>query len=104
MNKSTWTRRLGAALVTTALLVGCASSNTRESTGEYIDDTAITTRVKTAIYNEPMLKVGQINVESYKGVVQISGFVDSKAASVKATQVAESVKGVQEVKNNLIVK
>jgi osmotically-inducible protein OsmY len=104
MNKSTWTRRLGAAVVMTALLAGCASSNTRESTGEYIDDTGLTTRVKTAIFNEPMLKVGQVNVESYKGVVQISGFVDSVKASVKATQVAESVKGVQEVKNSLIVK
>ncbi len=95
---------LGTVMVVMSLMAGCASTDTRESTGQYIDDTAITTRVKTAIYHDPMLKVGQINVESYKGVVQLSGFVDSKMAAVKATQVAGSVKGVQDVQNRLTVK
>lgn len=85
-------------------MAGCASSPTQSSTGEYIDDSAITAWVKTAIYNDPTLKIGQISVESYKGVVQLSGFVDSQQAVGKATQLARSVKGVQAVENSLIVK
>ena len=67
------------------LLVGaCASTSKQESTGEYFDDSLITTKVKTAILNEPSLKVSQISVETYKGVVQLSGFVDSADAGAKA--------------------
>jgi osmotically-inducible protein OsmY len=90
------------ALVT--LIAGCAGTSTQESTGEYIDDTTITTKVKAEIFNDPMLKVLQINVESYKGIVQLSGFVDSKHASERATEVAGAVDGVKGVKNNLVVK
>jgi osmotically-inducible protein OsmY len=104
MNKTTLTRRIVTGMLVAALTAGCASSPTQQSTGEYIDDSAITVWVKTAIYNDPTLKTGQIGVESYKGVVQLSGFVDSKQAVAKATQVASSVKGVKAVKNNLIVK
>jgi osmotically-inducible protein OsmY len=107
MNKTTLTKltkRMGAGMLVAALMAGCVSSATRESTGEYIDDSAITAWVKTAIYNDPTLKVGQINVESYKGVVQLSGFVDSTQAVAKAAQVASSIKGVQSVRNSLIVK
>lgn len=104
MNKTTLTKRIGTGMLVAALLVGCASGKTQESTGEYIDHSAITARVKTAIYNDPLLKVGQISVETYKGVVQLSGFVDSKQAVAKATQVARSVEGVEAVKNSLIVK
>ena len=83
---------------------GCASTPTREGTGEYVDDSAITTKVKAAIFNEPSLKVFQINVETFKGAVQLSGFVDSAQSIKKAGEVARSVTGVKSVKNNLIVK
>lgn len=91
-----------AALLLSAL--GCASTSTRESTGEYLDDTAVTTRVKTAIFNEPTLKVLQINVETYKNVVQLSGFVNTGAEMNKAVEVARGVKGVTSVKNDLRLK
>jgi len=84
--------------------LGCASTPTREGTGEYVDDSAITAKVKAAIFNEPSLKVFQINVETFKGDVQLSGFVDSSQSATKAGEVARSVKGVRSVKNNLIVK
>lgn len=90
------------ALVTVYL--GCASTPKREGTGEYLDDSAITTKVKAAIFNEPSLKVFQINVETFKGEVQLSGFVDSSQSVSKAGEVARGVKGVKSVKNNLIVK
>jgi osmotically-inducible protein OsmY len=90
-------------LLVTAFL-GCASTPTREGTGEYVDDSAITTKVKAAILNEPSLKVFQINVETFKGTVQLSGFVDSAQSIKKAGEVARSVTGVKSVKNNLIVK
>ena len=90
------------ALVT--VFVGCASTPKREGTGEYLDDSAITTKVKAAIFNDPALKVFQINVETFKGEVQLSGFVDSAAAKQKAGEVARGVGGVKSVKNNLIVK
>ncbi len=93
---------VGLALVT--FIAGCAGNSHRESTGEYIDDSAITTKVKAEIFNDPMLKVLQINVESYKGVVQLSGFVDSRQASEKAVEVTAGVKGVKGVKNSLVVK
>jgi osmotically-inducible protein OsmY len=87
-----------------AAFLGCASTPTREGTGEYVDDSAITTKVKAAIMNEPSLKVFQINVETFKGAVQLSGFVDSGRSVSKAGEVARSVSGVRSVKNNLIVK
>ena len=90
--------------VTLAFAVGCASTATQEGTGEYVDDTVITTKVKAAIFNEPTLKVNEINVETFKGVVQLSGFVSSKAAEVKAVEVARTVRGVKSVKNDMRVK
>jgi osmotically-inducible protein OsmY len=84
--------------------LGCASTPTRESTGEYVDDSVITTKVKAAIFNDPSLKVFQINVETFKGEVQLSGSVDSAQSVKKAGEVARSVGGVKSVKNNLIVK
>lgn len=85
-------------------LAGCAGTQKRESTGEYFDDSAITSKVKTEIFKDLTLKVLQINVESFKGVVQLSGFVDSAQASAKAVEIARSVKGVNAVKNSLVVK
>ena len=86
------------------LATGCASTSNRESTGQYIDDSAITTKVKKAIFDEPSLKVAQINVETYKSVVQLSGFVDSAAQIGTAGSVARAVEGVSSVKNDLRVK
>jgi len=90
-----------ALLLATA---GCASTSNQESTGQYIDDSAITTKVKKAIFDEPSLKVAQINVETYKSVVQLSGFVDSTAQIGTAGSIARSVAGVTSVKNDLRVK
>ena len=87
-----------------AVFLGCASTQKREGTGEYIDDSAITAKVKAAILSESSLKVFQINVETFKGEVQLSGFVDSAQSVNKAGEVARGVKGVKSVKNNLIVK
>jgi osmotically-inducible protein OsmY len=87
-----------------AVFVGCASTPTREGTGEYVDDSAITTKVKAAILAESSLKVFQINVETFKGEVQLSGFVDSSKSVNKAGEVARGVNGVKSVKNSLIVK
>ena len=91
---------LFAAVMLTAV-VGCASTDKKEGTAEYIDDTVITTKVKAAILNEPGLKSTEINVETFKGVVQLSGFVSDKQDIAKAGAVARSVKGVQSVKNDL---
>jgi osmotically-inducible protein OsmY len=88
-----------AALMLSAL--GCATQSEPQSPGAYMDDSWITTKVKTAILNEPSLKVMQINVETYKGVVQLSGFVDNAASQAKAVEIARSVQGVTSVKNDL---
>jgi len=84
--------------------MGCAATQKHESTGQYVDDTVITTKVKTAIFNEETLKMLQINVKSYQGVVQLSGFVDSAKNVSKAGEVARRIEGVKEVKNDLLVK
>jgi len=76
----------------------------QETPAEYVDDTVITTKVKAAVFNEPSLKSAEINVETYKGVVQLTGFVRSRAAINKAVAVAKSVKGVKSVKNDMILK
>lgn len=81
--------------------LGCASTSKKEGTGEYVDDTVITTKVKAAIFNEPTLKSTEINVETFKGVVQLSGFVNSQADIDKAVSLTRSVKGVVSVKNDM---
>jgi osmotically-inducible protein OsmY len=93
-------------LMTLALLfsLGCASTPTKEGTGEYVDDSVITTKVKAAIFNEPTLKSAEINVETFKGVVQLSGFVSSQSNINKAVEVARGVAGVTSVKNAMRVK
>jgi osmotically-inducible protein OsmY len=95
------------ALFLAVLLVsvlGCASTSKQESTGEYFDDSVITTKVKAAIFNEPSLKVADINIETFKGVVQLSGFVSSRANMDKAVEVARGVGGVKSVKNDMRLK
>jgi osmotically-inducible protein OsmY len=86
------------------LLLVCTASAQSETPGQYLDDSIITTKVKAAIFDEPALKSLQIEVETYKGVVQLSGFVDSKASVNKAGEVASKVEGVKSVKNDLNVK
>ena len=92
-----------SAVLFTSFL-GCAATSTQEGTGEYVDDSVITAKVKAAILNEPSLNVMEINVETFKGVVQLSGFVTDPANIKKATDVARSVTGVREVKNDIRVK
>jgi len=83
---------------------GCASTQKQEATGEYVDDSVITTRVKTAILAEPILSAAEINVETFKGVVQLSGFVTSRAAINKALELTRSIPGVSSVKNDMRLK
>ncbi|HSD39073.1 MAG TPA: BON domain-containing protein [Rhodocyclaceae bacterium] len=93
---------LGATLLTA---VGCSSTPTKEGTGEYIDDSVITTKVKSLILKDESLKTStEISVETFKGVVQLSGFVSSQAAANKAVSIASSVGGVKSVKNDIRVK
>jgi len=91
-------------LILVAALAACASTRTHESTGEYVDDSTITTKVKALLAEDDFLKSFQIGVETYKGTVQLSGFVNSQNAVDKAGEITRSVKGVKSVKNNLIVK
>jgi osmotically-inducible protein OsmY len=86
------------------LLAGCASTDKKESTGEYIDDTAITTKVKAAFVEDDDLKASEIQVETFKGVVQLSGFVANANHVSKATKVARETAGVKSVKNDIRVK
>ncbi|QTA81850.1 BON domain-containing protein [Desulfonema limicola] len=104
MKKSYFIRCFFTILVLFTFIAGCAGNSNRESTGEYIDDSILTSKVKGEIFNDPMLKVLQINVESFKGTVQLSGFVDSAQASAKAVKIAKAVNGVKAVENSLVVK
>jgi hyperosmotically inducible protein len=91
------------SLMALALLftLGCAATPTEESTGEFVDDSVVTFEVKKAIHKEPTLKSSEINVETFKGVVQLSGFVSSTSNMDKAVEVARGVKGVKSVKNDM---
>ena len=100
------TRKLAtlAGILFVAMALGCASTSKQEGSGEYVDDTVITGKVKTAIFNEPTLKSAEINVETFKGVVQLSGFVSSADNERLAMQVARNVGGVKSVKNDMRLK
>lgn len=105
MNMKFLRRSAVAALVIGfATVTGCASTRHSEGTGEYVDDTVITTKVKAAVLNEPTLKSSEINVETFKGKVQLSGFVNSRADIDKAVEIARGVKGVNSVANDMRVK
>jgi hyperosmotically inducible protein len=96
-----------AALLTGSLLpftAGCSATSTRESTGEYVDDSAITTKVKAELVRDKTVKARQVDVATFKGVVQLSGFVDSQEEKAIAAQLAANVRGVQSVTNNIVVK
>jgi osmotically-inducible protein OsmY len=93
-----------ALVLLLAAIVGCASTSRQESTGEYVDDSVITTKVKAAVFNDPALKSLEINVETFKGVVQLSGFVSSAGDIQKAIDITRGVEGVTSVKNDMRVK
>ena len=95
---------LSVLLMLIATFAGCAATRTQESTGEYVDDSVITTKVKSLLAEDDFLKSFQISVETYQGIVQLSGFVNSKNAVDKAGEIVRSVNGVKSIKNNLIVK
>jgi hypothetical protein len=91
-------------LMLIATFAACAATRTQESTGEYIDDSVITTKVKSLLAADDFLKSFQIGVETFQGTVQLSGFVNSQKAVDKAVEIVRSVKGIKSIKNNLIVK
>jgi len=91
-------------LMIISTFAACASTRTRESSGEYVDDSVITTKVKSLLAADDFLKSFQISVETYQGTVQLSGFVNSQKAANKAAEIVWSVKGVKSLKNNLIIK
>ena len=99
-------KRLSAILLALAFatILGCAGSSTKESTGEYFDDTWITTKVKSALVEDPQIKSAEINVETFKGVVQLSGFVSSQTAANKAMELARGIAGVKGVTNDMRLK
>lgn len=96
-------RFIGALFMALTLLTaaGCGSTQTRSGTGEYVDDSVITTKVKAELLNEPGLSSAQVNVETFKGVVQLSGFVKSQADIDRAIQITRQVVGVKSVKNDM---
>lgn len=97
-------RRIAIALALPVWVVACTQTKTSESTGQYADDAAITSKVEAAISQDPALKVTQIEVETYKNIVQLSGFVDTPELIVRAGELARKVTGVSAVQNNLMVK
>lgn len=103
-NVNSIARNFAAIALLSAAVVGCASTANKEGTGEYIDDSVVTTKVISAIFSDPDLKSAEISVETFKGVVQLSGFVSKEASISKAGAVASRVEGVTSVKNNLHLK
>jgi osmotically-inducible protein OsmY len=104
MKKRTIIIHLLVLLMLIATFTACASTSKQSGMGEYVDDSVITTKVKSLLAADDFLKSFQISVETYKGIVQLSGFVDSQKAVDKAVEIARSVKGVKSLKNNLNVK
>ena len=100
-------QRMLKVLVCAGLLsafLGCATTNKGETAGQYVDDTVVTTRVKAALFDDMAMRTVQINVKTYQGTVQLSGFVDTASHAQQAGQIARGVEGVKQVKNDLIVK
>ncbi len=93
-----------AALLVAISLSGCAGSSTKESTGGYIDDTVVTTKVKTALFSDKQIKSSEINVQTFKGRVQLSGFVSSATDAKRAVEVTRQVQGVRVVENDMQIK
>jgi osmotically-inducible protein OsmY len=91
-------------LAVTGSLATCAATNNRESTGEYVDDATISTKVRAAILQDPNVKISEIKVTTYRGTTQLSGFVDNQQMIARASEIAKGVNGVKSVKNDLMVK
>lgn len=105
MNNSFFRRTATVTMLVAAAALGaCASTSRTEGTGEYVDDTVITTKVKAAVFEDSTLKSAEINVETFKGRVQLSGFVNSQADINRATSLARGVKGVTSVANDMRLK
>jgi osmotically-inducible protein OsmY len=106
MTMTSLIKRFSVLLFTAAFafMAGCAGGPKQESTGEYVDDSAITAKVKTALIQDPEVKATDVKVETYKGVVQLSGFANSEKEINKAVQVARDVQGVKSVKNDIRIK
>jgi len=102
MKNSQLLRSVLVAATLATSLAGCAAMSGRETAGEYVDDTTITTKVNATIINE--LGVGQVGVETMQNVVQLTGFVDSQQKKDRAGQIARNVSGVRDVHNNIIVR
>lgn len=98
--------RFAVVLLCAAMLsaAGCAGSRTQESTGEYVDDTWITTKVKATLVDSANVKATEVNVETFKGAVQLSGFVSSQLAMNEAVRLTRGIKGVTSVKNDMRIK
>jgi hyperosmotically inducible protein len=99
-------RYLSAIFLAVSLgpVIGCAPTPTQQGTGEFVDDTVITTKVKAAIVEDPLTKVLEIKVKTFKGEVQLSGFVSSQEAMNRAVELARGVKGVTAVRNDMQLK
>jgi osmotically-inducible protein OsmY len=93
-----------AAVLGTAVVAGCAATSDRASTGQTIDDSVITTKIKAKLIEDPVTKAHEISVETFKGTVQLSGFVESAAEKAQAARIANSVDGVKNVKNSLVLR
>jgi len=104
MSKLNLITRFLLALFLIMSVAGCAGSKVTESTGEYFDDSMVTTKVKAAILGDSRLKLLDIKVNTFKGAVQLSGFVDSSEVAARAVQVVRTIKGVRVVNNSLVIK
>jgi hyperosmotically inducible protein len=104
MNPITTSKFLAAAVIGLALTAGCASTAKHEGTGEYVDDTVITTKLKAKFVDDKTVDASNINVETFKGRVQLSGFAKNQAEADRAVQIARATEGVKEVKNDIRLK
>lgn len=104
MKHSSTAAALLAALMASAVMTGCSSTPTQQSAGEAVDDGVVTAKVKAALVADPVTKAHQITVETFKGTVQLSGFVESDQARTRALQLARDVDGVKRVKDAMEVR
>jgi len=95
---------LGAMLSSSMMIVACSSTPSQQSTGQAIDDGVITAKVKAKLIDDPVTKAHQINVDTFKGNVQLSGFVESDQARARALQLARDVEGVKNVKDGMQIR
>jgi hyperosmotically inducible periplasmic protein len=104
MGKARQLRAVLTAVALVTVLTGCAAISGRETSGQYVDDATITSKVKADVFDDSSLKVMEIHVETFQGVVQLSGFVDSRYSKDRADQIARNVSGVRDVKDSLVVR